>query len=56
MLAEDLFTDLDYEDKGKICKSKIQNALLHMGVQMGVPPVSGMLLFIYSTLFTAELP
>lgn len=41
MLAEDLFTDLDSEDKGKICKSEIQNALVHMGVQMGVPPVSG---------------
>ncbi|KAF3454327.1 hypothetical protein FNV43_RR04774 [Rhamnella rubrinervis] len=40
MLAEDLFTDLDSEDKGKICKSEIQNALVHMGIQMGVPPVS----------------
>ncbi|KAF3433472.1 hypothetical protein FNV43_RR24574 [Rhamnella rubrinervis] len=41
MLAEDLSSDLDSEDKGKICKSEIQNALVNMGVQMGVPPVSG---------------
>ncbi|KAH7543241.1 hypothetical protein FEM48_Zijuj02G0163700 [Ziziphus jujuba var. spinosa] len=40
MLAEDLFTDLDAEDKGKICKSEIRNALLRMGIEMGVPPIS----------------
>ncbi|OMO96329.1 putative calcium ion binding protein [Corchorus olitorius] len=40
MLAENLFTDLDIEDKGKICKSEIRNALLHMGVEMGIPPFS----------------
>ncbi|XP_068341284.1 uncharacterized protein [Pyrus communis] len=40
MLAENLFTDLDVEDKGKINKNEIQNALVHMGVEMGVPPVS----------------
>ncbi|XP_027107389.1 uncharacterized protein [Coffea arabica] len=38
MLAENLFTDLDIEDRGKIRKSEIQNALLHMGIEMGVPP------------------
>lgn len=41
MLAENLFTDLDIEDKGKICKSEIRNALVHMGVEMGIPPFSG---------------
>ncbi|KAM1095748.1 hypothetical protein EV2_010890 [Malus domestica] len=40
MLAENLFTDLDVEDKGKINKNEIRNALVHMGVEMGVPPVS----------------
>ncbi|ESQ32318.1 hypothetical protein EUTSA_v10004570mg [Eutrema salsugineum] len=40
MLAENLFTDLDEEDKGKLCKSEIRKALLHMGVEMGVPPLS----------------
>ncbi|XP_044468948.1 uncharacterized protein LOC123198324 [Mangifera indica] len=40
MLAENLFTDLDTEDKGKIFKSQISNALLHMGVELGVPPFS----------------
>lgn len=43
MLAENLFTDLDAEDKGKIHKSEIRNALVHMGVEMGVPPFSGLL-------------
>lgn len=41
MLAENLFTDLDEEDKGKLCKSEIRKALVHMGVEMGVPPLSG---------------
>ena len=45
MLAENLFTDLDVEDKGKISKSQIQNALVQMGVEMGVPPFSGSLYF-----------
>ncbi|XP_022719155.1 uncharacterized protein LOC111277182 [Durio zibethinus] len=40
MLAENLFTDLDIEDKGKISKSEIRNALVHMGVEMGIPPFS----------------
>ena len=43
MLAENLFTDLDVEDKGKISKSEIRNALVQMGVDMGVPPLSGSL-------------
>ncbi|KAF8394350.1 hypothetical protein HHK36_020558 [Tetracentron sinense] len=43
MLAENLFTDLDTEDKGKIGKNEIRNALVHMGVEMGVPPFSGSL-------------
>ena len=43
MIAEDLFTDLDAEDKGKISKNEIRNALVHMGVEMGVPPFSGSL-------------
>lgn len=43
MIAENLFTDLDTEDKGKIRKSEIRNALGHMGVEMGVPPISGLL-------------
>ncbi|XP_042516739.1 uncharacterized protein LOC122091007 [Macadamia integrifolia] len=40
MLAENLFTDLDTEDKGKIRKNQIRNALVRMGVEMGVPPFS----------------
>ncbi|XP_059438104.1 uncharacterized protein LOC132170959 [Corylus avellana] len=40
MIAENLFTDLDAEDKGKISKGEIRNALVHMGVDMGVPPFS----------------
>ncbi|XP_065854051.1 uncharacterized protein [Euphorbia lathyris] len=39
MLAENLFTDLDVKDKGKISKSEVRNALLHMGVEMGIPPL-----------------
>ena len=42
MLAENLFTDLDTEDKGKICKAQIRNALFNMGVDMGIPPFSGL--------------
>lgn len=40
MLAENLFTDLDVADKGKIKKSEIRKALVHMGVDLGVPPFS----------------
>ncbi|GLT55108.1 hypothetical protein SLA2020_282570 [Shorea laevis] len=40
MISENLFTDLDAEDKGKISKGEIRNALVHMGVEMGVPPFS----------------
>ncbi|KAA8537018.1 hypothetical protein F0562_029496 [Nyssa sinensis] len=40
MLAENLFIDLDIEDKGKISKNEIRNALVHMGVEMGIPPFS----------------
>ncbi|KAB1202869.1 hypothetical protein CJ030_MR8G020203 [Morella rubra] len=43
MIAENLFTDLDAEDKGKIRKGETRNALLHMGAEMGVPPFSGSL-------------
>ncbi|EEF31112.1 uncharacterized protein LOC8269341 [Ricinus communis] len=38
MLAENLFTELDIEDKGKISKCEIRNALVNMGVEMGIPP------------------
>lgn len=41
MLAENLFTDLDIEDKGKIRKSEIRKALVQMGVEMGIPPFAG---------------
>ncbi|KAI3448683.1 hypothetical protein Pfo_005348 [Paulownia fortunei] len=40
MLAENLFTDLDIKDRGKISKDEIQNALFHMGVESGIPPIS----------------
>ncbi|KAK3418383.1 uncharacterized protein LOC104415434 [Eucalyptus grandis] len=40
MLAENLFTELDAQDTGKIKKSEIRRALDHMGVDMGVPPPS----------------
>jgi len=46
MLAESLFTDLDDEDEGKISKSEIRNALVQMGVEMGVPPFSGYIYFL----------
>ncbi|XP_039114314.1 uncharacterized protein LOC120249748 isoform X2 [Dioscorea cayenensis subsp. rotundata] len=39
MLAENLFTDLDADDNGKLSKNDISNALLRMGVQLGVPPI-----------------
>ncbi|KAG8363775.1 hypothetical protein BUALT_Bualt19G0057400 [Buddleja alternifolia] len=39
MLAENLFTDLDTEDRGKISKDKIQSALIQMGVELGIPPI-----------------
>lgn len=42
MIAENLFTDLDTKDKGKISKNEIRGALVHMGVEMGVPPFSGL--------------
>ncbi|KAF2298447.1 hypothetical protein GH714_023604 [Hevea brasiliensis] len=38
MLAENIFTDLDTKDKGKISKGELRNALVHMGVEMGIPP------------------
>lgn len=41
MLAENLFTDLDTKDTGKLSRSQIKNALAHMGADMGVPPFSG---------------
>lgn len=40
MLAENLFTDLDTEDRGKIKRNQIRDALFHMGVEMGIPPLS----------------
>ncbi|KAJ6877086.1 hypothetical protein NC651_029959 [Populus alba x Populus x berolinensis] len=39
MIAENLFTDLDTEDKGMISKREIRNAVVNMGVEMGVPPL-----------------
>lgn len=41
MLSENLFTDLDVDDRGKLSKKKIQDALVLMGVEMGVPTFSG---------------
>ncbi|KAL2455382.1 calcium-binding EF hand family protein [Abeliophyllum distichum] len=40
MLAENIFTDLDTEDRGKISKNEIKNALIRMGLEMGIPPLS----------------
>ncbi|KAL5702158.1 hypothetical protein ACHQM5_027407 [Ranunculus cassubicifolius] len=40
MLAENLFTDLDVADTGKIKKNKIRDALVNMGVELGVPSIS----------------
>ncbi|KAK4424730.1 hypothetical protein Salat_1666600 [Sesamum alatum] len=40
MLAENLFTDLDTKDRGKISKDEIQSALVHMGIELGIPPMS----------------
>ncbi|KAL8542000.1 hypothetical protein ACS0TY_003021 [Phlomoides rotata] len=40
MLAENLFTDLDLEDRGKISKDEIENALDNMGILSGIPPMS----------------
>lgn len=55
MIAENLFTELDAEDKGKIKKSEIRNALVRMGVEMGVPPISGLLLIRFLAFSIAEL-
>lgn len=41
MLAENLFTELDVEDTGKISPSTLRTALLQMGLEMGVPAPSG---------------
>ncbi|GAB2238860.1 hypothetical protein Droror1_Dr00024773 [Drosera rotundifolia] len=40
MLAENLFTELDTEDEGKLSKSEIRNALVQMGIETGVPSFS----------------
>ncbi|KAI4302995.1 hypothetical protein MLD38_038677 [Melastoma candidum] len=40
MLAENLFTELDTEDTGKIKRSSMSKSLDHLGVDMGVPPAS----------------
>lgn len=37
MLAENLFTELDVDDRGKITPDKLHAALLRMGLEMGVP-------------------
>lgn len=50
MLAEDLFTDLDTEDTGKISKKEIRNALARMGVEMGIPPSGQFSFSIFRTL------
>ncbi|CAM8932006.1 unnamed protein product [Rhodiola kirilowii] len=38
MLAENLFTDLDTEDVGKVQKSMVRDALETLGVDFGIPP------------------
>lgn len=43
MLAENLFTDLDTDDSGKLSRNELRSALVQMGVEMGVPPLSGLL-------------
>lgn len=53
MLAENLFTELDEEDNGKLPKSQIRKALKHMGVEMGVPPLSGFVLSFLCVLYFA---
>lgn len=40
MLAENLFTDLDTDDSGKLSRNELRSALVQMGVEMGVPPFS----------------
>lgn len=40
MLAENLFTDLDTDDSGKLSRNELRSALVQMGVEMGVPPLS----------------
>lgn len=37
MLAENLFTELDVEDTGKVSPDTLRMALLQMGLEMGVP-------------------
>lgn len=44
MLAENLFTDLDTEDVGKIRKSMVRDALEAMGTDFGIPPFAGLFL------------
>ncbi|KAG0456155.1 hypothetical protein HPP92_023943 [Vanilla planifolia] len=40
MVAENLFTDLDINDTGKVRKSEMPNVLCSYGVELGVPPFS----------------
>lgn len=40
MLAENLFTELDTVDSGKLSRNELRSALVQMGVEMGVPPFS----------------
>eukprot|EP01018_Ginkgo_biloba_P022465 Gb_12242 [translate_table: standard] len=40
MLAENLFTDLDTNDSGKLSRNELRSALVQMGVEMGVPPLA----------------
>eukprot|EP00249_Psilotum_nudum_P004337 c17856_g2_i1 orf=85-1095(+) len=37
MLAENLFTELDVDDSGKLSRKELRFALMQMGVEMGVP-------------------
>lgn len=43
MLAENLFTELDTDESGKLSKKELKPAILQLGVEQGVPPVTGVI-------------
>lgn len=43
MLAENLFTELDTDESGKLSKKELRPAIVQLGVEQGVPPVTGVI-------------
>lgn len=45
MLAENLFEELDTDESGKLSRSELGPAVMQLGLEQGVPPPAGELLF-----------